>query len=98
MDLKVDLVRKHIQRGNTLHAFDAYQTRLIGPLVELVRIKHCPERSGYHLAYVQWDLPAAIMARLEPLVMVSSLSDLERSLPIVDQWTRDLLSELAAPL
>ena len=96
-DLKIDLIRKHVQRGNTLHAFEAYQARLISPLVELLRIKHCPERSGYHLAYVQWDLPTEIMARLEPLVMVSTLSDLEVSVHLVDQWTRDLLSELSTP-
>ena len=48
--MKIDLIRKHIRRGSTLHAFDAYQARLIRPLVELLRIKHCPERSGYHLA------------------------------------------------
>ena len=97
-DLKIDLVHKHIQRGNTLHAFDAYQTRLIRPLVELLRIKHCPERISHHLAYVQWDLPTEITARLEPLVMVSTLSNLEKSLPIVDEWTRNLLLELSTSL
>ena len=96
-DLKIDLIRKHIQRGNTLHAFQEYQARLIGPLVELLRIKHCPERSGHRLAYIQWDLPSEIAVRLEPLVMVSTLSDLEASVPIVDRWTRDLLSELSTP-
>ena len=93
--LKIDLIRKHIRRGSTLHAFDAYQTHLIRPLVELLRIKHCPERSSDHLAYVQWDLPTEITARLEPLVMVSTLSDLEKSLPIVDEWTKDLIRELS---
>ncbi len=96
-DLKIELIRKHIQRGNTLHAFQEYQARLIGPLVELLRIKHCPERSGHRLAYIQWDLPSEIAVRLEPLVMVSTLSDLEASVPIVDRWTRDLLSELSTP-
>ena len=97
-DLKIDLIRKYIRRGNSLHAFGAYQTGLIRPLVELLRIKYCPERSSHHLAHVQWDLPAEITARLEPLVMVSTLSDLEKSLSIVDEWTRDLLRELSTSL
>ncbi len=54
-----------------------------------------PERSSDHLAYVRWDLPAEITDRLEPLVMVSTLSELERNLPIVDEWTRELLRELS---
>ncbi len=97
-ELKIDLIRKHIRRGSTLHAFGAYQAVLIRPLVELLRIRYCPERSSHHLADVQWDLPAEVTARLEPLVMVSTLGGLEKNLPIVDEWTRNLLRELSTSL
>ncbi len=97
-DLKIDLIRKHIQRDRSLHAFGDYQAGLVLPIVELLRIKYCPASSSHHLADVQWDLPAEVTARLEPLVMVSTLRELEKSLPIVDEWTRDLLRELSISL
>jgi hypothetical protein len=88
------LVEKHIRRGHILAAYGQYQRLLIGPLIDLLRIKHCPQRSSWQTTYITWDLPVEIQKRLVPLVMVSSLGQMEANLPAIATWGRELIHEL----
>jgi predicted nucleotidyltransferase len=88
------LVERHILRGHALHAYGEYQRSMIRPLIELLRIKHCPQRSSWHTTYIAWDLPAEVNERLRSLVMVSSLEQMDRNLAVVQSWVVSLLQDL----
>jgi hypothetical protein len=85
-------------RNEPVHACGMYQRWLVEPLIELLRMKHCPERSGFHTTYLKWDLPSDATERLRPLMMVADLHDIGRSLPIVEAWIRALIDELRQEL
>jgi len=88
------LVEKHIVRGHVLHAYGQYQRVMISPLIELLRIKYCPQRSSWQTTYIQWDLPVEIQERLRPLVMVNSLEEMAANLPVIMTWGQQLIAEL----
>lgn len=58
---------KEIHRGNSLEALLYYNGLILRPLVELLRIVHCPQRYNFHTRYVYYELPADIVSRLEAL-------------------------------
>ena len=51
------LVERHIRRGHALHALGEYHRSILRPLVELLRIRHCPQRNSFYFTYAHWDLP-----------------------------------------
>lgn len=69
-------VGKEIARNRPVDAFSFYFAFTIRPLVELLRIKHCPERFDFGLRYVQHDLPTELARELEALLFVSSTETL----------------------
>jgi predicted nucleotidyltransferase len=93
-DLHPLLVDKHIRRGHALHAYGDYQRFMVRPLIELLRLKHCPERSSFQTTYITWDLPREVLERLESLVMVSGLEEMAENLPAISAWIRALIGEL----
>jgi hypothetical protein len=88
------MVEKHILRGNVLQAYGEYQRSMIRPLIELLRAKHCPQRSSWHTTYISWDLPAEVNERLKPLVLVSDAQEMRKNLPIITAWKQTLIEEL----
>ncbi len=89
-------VEKHIKRGNRLQAYGEYQRSMIRPLIDLLRAKHCPQRSSWQTTYITFDLPPEVNARLERLMLVNILEEMHRNLPEVSEWRRELLTELQA--
>jgi hypothetical protein len=73
------LTWKEIHRGHDLEAFAYYQGFTLRPLVELLRIRHCPERHGFFLRYADHDLPSEVVARLRPLLFVPDLAALRKA-------------------
>lgn len=69
-------VEKEIQRGNALEALAYYQSVTLRPLVEVLRIRYQPARSGFYTRYAYYDLPLEIAARIERLSFVSGLVDI----------------------
>lgn len=67
---------------------------MIRPLIDLLRIKHCPQRSSWQTTYIAWDLPADINERLRPLVMANSLEQMSAHLPVILAWGKQLIHEL----
>lgn len=64
-------------RGRCVEALQFYQSMTLRPLVEALRLLHCPQRRGFGMRYLARDLPADIVARMTQLFFVHDLKDLE---------------------
>jgi hypothetical protein len=71
------LVTKEVLREHPLDALACYNSLTIRPLVELLRIRHCPARYSFGSRYLYYDLPAEIVRHLELLCYVASVDELE---------------------
>ena len=85
------LVRRALARGELAEAHAFYVRFALTPLVELLRIEHCPARHDFGLRYLDTDLPAGYAERLEELLPGPDLSDRATR---VFAWTDELLSRL----
>jgi predicted nucleotidyltransferase len=70
------IVTKERLRGRAVEALTFYQSMTLRPLVEALRLLHCPERRIFGLRYLARDLPAGTCARIEALAFVRDLEDL----------------------
>jgi len=74
-------VEKEINRKHFLQSFAAYQKYILIPLVELIRLRYTPTKSGYHLSGISKDnIPVSITKRLEDLYKISSLEDIKKKM------------------
>ena len=71
------LVTRAVRRGFVAEAAVAYQDYTYKPLIELLRIRHCPDRFDYGARYLDRDLPAALRAEVEALALPGSLAEVE---------------------
>jgi len=89
-------VPKELDRGRTIDAIAFYHSLTLRPLVDLLRIVHCPDRFDYGLRYLQIDLPGDVYKRLEPLAFVARPEELRAKHAAVGQWFRKELEGLHA--
>ncbi|MFO0827247.1 MAG: nucleotidyltransferase domain-containing protein [Phycisphaerales bacterium] len=68
------LVRKAVWRGDAVEAIDRYVAFTLKPLVEIARIRYCPDRFDYGLRYLRDDLPRGLY---EDLAAISLPGDLD---------------------
>lgn len=61
------LITKALARGNPAEAAYFYSGLCLSPLVEAMRMLHCPDRYDYGLRYLDRDLPDAERGRVERL-------------------------------
>ncbi len=87
------LVNRAIVRGHLAEATDFYLRFALGPLVRLLRVRHCPWRHDYGLRYLDEDLPADVASRLAALVPGADLRELSAA---CFAWQDELLAESAA--
>ena len=71
------LVTRAVSRGFIAEAAVAYQDYTYRPLIELLRIRHCPERFDFGARYLDRDLPAELRAEVEALALPDSLAAVE---------------------
>jgi hypothetical protein len=88
------LVAKEIARGNPLDAIAFYQRFCIGPMVELLRMKHCPERYDFGLRYSAIDFSEPVFRQLVHLCYVRDLEDLATKLEEASGLAAELLKDL----
>ncbi len=93
-ELQPLLVRKYLLRNEPLHALGAYQRWIIHPLIELLRMKHCPGRSSFHTTYLMYDLPSSVTEKLAPLMMTDGMEAIARKLPLASAWISELIEQL----
>lgn len=73
-----NLIRKCIRRNNPAEAMAFYHAFALRPLVDLLRIRHCPDRFDYGMRYLADDLPAGMAECIHDLSFVVDLDELER--------------------
>ncbi len=86
------LVLKELNRGNSIEALAFYHAWTLRPLVELLRIRHCPGRYQFHTRYIHYDLPREIVDRLTPMFFVRDAADLAARRDEAERWANALLS------
>lgn len=74
------LAEKEINRGNHIEAFMFYMGYTLNPLVEVLRIIHAPYHYSFSSRYIHYDLPADVVAYLQPLYFVGNPHELR------DKW------------
>ena len=72
-----NLTVKAARRRAGADAMLTYLTQTIRPLVELLRMRHCPDRFDYGLRYLDRDLPPDLVAEIERLVFPPSVDEVE---------------------
>jgi len=88
------LTLKELNRGNVIEAMPFYLGYTFRPLVELLRMKHCPQRYNYHTRYVHYDLPGEVVKRLEPLIYIKDPVELKAAFETAGEWFRQLADEM----
>lgn len=80
------LVLKEIKRGNDMEALSYYLAYVFRPLVEVLRIKHCPWHYRFFTTYVYYEMPREVVERLHPLYFVSDVKALGKCREKAEIW------------
>ncbi len=70
-------VRKAALRGAAVEAAYLYQVLCIRPLVEVLRMRYCPERFDYGPRYLDRDLPVDVREEMEAVSYPNSVGAIE---------------------
>jgi len=87
-------VWKALHRGLPAEALAAYWGYTLKPLVELLRMKHCPSRWDFGMRYLDRDLPGEVYNRLLDAMYVRDADLLAERLRESAQWGEELIEEL----
>lgn len=90
-DLFQSLTLKELPRRNHIEAVVFYYGYTLRPLVEALRLRHCPARHNFHTRYVYYDLPQDVVNRLEPFFFVADPDDLARKRAAAEEWFWEVL-------
>ena len=90
------LVTKERRRGRAVDALMFYQSWTLRPLVEALRLLHCPQRRVFGLRYLARDLPAEACAEVEALAFVRDLDDLAVKHERARRWFDRCIERLQA--
>ncbi len=91
-----NLARKAVLRGDDVEATAMWMGQTLRPLVDLLRIRHNPERFDYGLRYTGYDLPASAQRELQALLWPRDGQDLLNKLDQAKALFERTLAELAA--
>lgn len=90
------LVTRAVRRGFAAEAAAAYQAHAFRPLVEILRMRHCPDRYDYGPRYLDRDLPSALREAVEFLALPPSLDAVEEYRARAEVLFMATLAELEA--
>jgi hypothetical protein len=88
------IVTKERLRGRSVDALVFYQQMTWRPLVEALRLLHCPQRRVFGPRYLRRDLPAAVCQRVEALAYVRDLADLAAKHDEARAWFDECIERL----
>jgi predicted nucleotidyltransferase len=88
------LVTKERLRGRAVESLMFYQAFTWRPLVEALRLLHCPQRRVFGPRYLARDLPPDVCARIEALVFVRGLDDLAAKHDEARRWFARCIARL----
>jgi hypothetical protein len=86
-------VQKEVNRGNCLEALVLYYSMTLGSVVDVLRIKYSPFHHDFKTHYVQYELPEAIVKKLERLYFVKDGKDLRVKYREATDWFNELVAE-----
>ncbi len=92
--LSQNFVRKAMYRGREAEALSAFWGYTLKPLVQLLRMRHCPARWDFGMRYLERDLPQPVYQELRDLMYVRAPADLGAHLAKATAWGEQLLQEL----
>jgi len=84
------LILKELNRGNYLTAFGFYFGYTLRPLVEILRIRYCPFHYNFFASYVNYDLPADVVEKLQRLFFVPNTGELGKRRAEAEGWFHDV--------
>ncbi len=88
------LVRKEVNRGNDMEALSYYLSYVYRPLVEVLRIKHCPWHYKFFTTYIYHEMPAEVVQRLHHLYFVSDVEKLAKCREEAEEWFWETLKSI----
>lgn len=85
------MITRSVARGFPVEAASFYQRFALAPLVELLRMRHCPDRFDFGLRYLDRDLGEADRSFVESLAFPRDGEDCERlRLLVAERFEREL--------
>ncbi len=87
-------VRAEVARADAMAALGAYRAHTLRPLLEVVRLRHCPERYDYGPKYSRHDLPPEVVARLERLSCVPDIGGIPERQAEAEAWFTEAVAAL----
>lgn len=85
---------KSARRGDLPEAVGFYQSFVLRPLVEALRIRHDPWRHDFDVRYLRHDLPEPHRSRLFALWTVRDADDLLRKRDEAEAWFREIVASI----
>jgi predicted nucleotidyltransferase len=80
------LVLKELNRGNDIEALSYYLSYTYRPLVEVLRIKHCPWHHRFYTTYIYYEMPSEIVNRLHHLYFITNAEALRKCREEAEMW------------
>lgn len=74
-----NLTTKAVRRGDVADAVQRFHAFTVRPLVELLRMRHCPDRFDFGLRYLDRDLPGDVRAEVVALMLPATLDAVEEN-------------------
>lgn len=87
-------VRKYINRGTFAECYAYYNKFVIEPLVMLLRLKFTPLYPYHYLLHISRHMPLDVVNRLEKLIQVKSLENMENRMKEAKEWYQELNEEV----
>lgn len=87
-------VRKYINRGTFAECYAYYNKFVIEPLVMLLRLKFTPLYPYHYILHISRHMPLDVVNRLEKLIQVKSLEDMENRMKEAKEWYQELHEEV----
>ena len=88
------LVEKEMRRRRAIDALVFYQSMILQPLVELLRIRHDPWRHDFGMRYLHEALPPIAARRVQELSYVRNPDDLRSKSRVALRWFDELATDL----
>ena len=76
LPVRLEMVRKAIERGQVSEASMRYHTHVLRPLIDLLRLQHDPDRFDFGERYLDRDFPEAKRILIEELSLPGSMVEL----------------------
>lgn len=87
-------VEKYINRGNFSECYAYYNKYVIEPLVIFLRLKYTPLYPYHYLLHISKHMPQDVILRLEKLIQLTSLEEVETAMRKAEEWYWELYQEL----